>query len=98
MLIARPSQSQLLHRSSEHDRDLSQPVYNAIKRLRSTRFYGSKRKLLPWIYSNIASLEFETALDLFGGSASVSLLFKIMRKSVVYHDGLLFNEDVGEPY
>jgi adenine-specific DNA-methyltransferase len=93
MLIARPAQ--LLHRSSQHERDLTQPVYNAIRALPSTRFYGSKRKLLPWIYSNIASLQFETALDLFGGSGSVSLLFKIMRKSVVYHDGLRFNEDVG---
>jgi adenine-specific DNA-methyltransferase len=95
MLIARPSQSQLVHRCSGRDRDVAQPVYKAIEGLPSTRFYGSKRKLLPWIYSNVVHLEFETALDLFGGSASVSLLFKIMHKSVVYHDGFRFNEDVG---
>jgi adenine-specific DNA-methyltransferase len=95
MLIARPSQSQLVYRSSGYDRDLAQPVYKAIAALPSTRFYGSKRKLLPWIYSNVAHLKFATALDLFGGSASVSLLFKIMQKSVVYHDGFRFNEDVG---
>ena len=95
MLIARPSQSQLVYPTSGYDRDLAQPVCNAIEGLPPTRFYGSKRKLLPWIYSNVAHLKFETALDLFGGSASVSLLFKIMQKSVVYHDGFRFNEDVG---
>jgi adenine-specific DNA-methyltransferase len=95
MLTARPSQSQLAYRSSGYDRDLPQPVCSAIEALPPTRFYGSKRKLLPWIYSNVAHLKFETALDLFGGSASVSLLFKIMQKSVVYHDGFRFNEDVG---
>lgn len=95
MPITRPSQSQLEHRCSGHDRDLTQPVYKAIDALPSTRFYGSKRKLLPWIYSNVAHLKFNTALDLFGGSASVPLLFKIMQKSVVYHDGFRFNEDVG---
>src|SRR5262245_27477143 len=31
------------------------------------RYMGSKRRLLPWIYEVLASLEFETALDPFSG-------------------------------
>ena len=56
-----------------------------------TRFYGSKRRILEWIYDSIVHLDFQTALDLFGGTASVSLLFKAMGKNVTYHDGLTSN-------
>lgn len=62
----------------------------------STRYQGSKRKILPWIHSVIKELEFETALDVFGGSASVSYLFKKMNKSVTYNDKLLFNCLIGK--
>jgi hypothetical protein len=70
------------------------PVSESIKKVPSTRYYGSKRLLLPWIYKSVRGLQFESALDIFGGSASVSLLLLLMRKSVTYHDGLHFNEDV----
>lgn len=60
----------------------------------ATRYYGSKRRLLPWIYESIGGLRFNTVLDIFGGSASVSMLLQLMRKAVTYHDGLKFNEDV----
>jgi len=73
---------------------LIQPVGEAIKSLPKTRYYGSKRRLLPWIYENVSGLRFDTALDLFGGTASVSQLFRLMRKRVTYNDGLRFNEDV----
>lgn len=59
-----------------------------------TRYYGSKRKLLAWIHEVTSPLAFNTVLDLFGGTASVSLLFKAMSKRVTYHDGLTFNADV----
>lgn len=62
----------------------------------STRYQGSKRKILPWIYSAIKELEFDTALDAFGGSASVSYLFKKMNKSVTYNDKLFFNHLIGK--
>jgi adenine-specific DNA-methyltransferase len=71
-----------------------QSVIASVKTLPSTRYYGSKRRLLPWIYESIGNLRFNTALDIFGGSASVSLLLQLMRKSVTYHDGLGCNEDV----
>lgn len=57
----------------------------------TTRYQGSKRKLLGWIYQNIKEVEFESALDLFGGSGSVSYLFKKMGKKVTYNDYLKFN-------
>ncbi len=62
----------------------------------TTRYQGSKRKLLPWIYDAIKDLEFHTILDAFGGSASVSLLLKMMGKSVTFNDVLKFNSVIGE--
>lgn len=71
-----------------------QPVPDLIARFPQTRYYGSKRKLLPWMYRHLGVLNFSTVLDAFGGTGSVSLLFKAMRKHVTYHDGFRFNEDV----
>ncbi len=62
----------------------------------STRYQGSKRKILPWIHSAIKELKFETALDAFGGSSSVSYLLKKMKKSVTYNDKLHFNYIIGK--
>lgn len=73
---------------------LIKSVSETIAQLPSTRYYGSKRKLLPWIYDHVRTLEFDTVLDALGGTASVSLLFKAMRKTVTYHDGFRFNLDI----
>ena len=62
----------------------------------STRYRGSKRKLLPWIYSIIKEVDFFSALDAFGGTGSVSYLFKNMGKKVVYNDYLRFNFIIGK--
>jgi hypothetical protein len=48
----------------------------------STRYQGSKAKILNWIWSNIESLEFETCLDAFGGTGSVGYFLK--RKSGLF--------------
>lgn len=61
----------------------------------STRYQGSKRKILTWIYENIKNLKFETVLDGFGGTGSVSYLFKLMKKKVTFNDILLSNYQVG---
>lgn len=71
-----------------------EPISACLKRIPRTRFYGSKRNLLPWIYEHIAPLKFETVLDAFGGTGSVSMLLRMMGKSVRFHDGFLFNKDV----
>lgn len=57
----------------------------------TTRYYGSKKRLLGWIYECIKDLPFKTALDGFGGTASVSLLMKSMGKSVTFNDALISN-------
>ncbi|MCH8041209.1 MAG: DNA adenine methylase [Nitrospinae bacterium] len=73
-----------------------EPVPERIKNFPTTRYYGSKRKLLPWIFENIKMLNFNTVLDGFGGTGSVSLLFKAMNKDVTYHDAFSFSNHVGQ--
>jgi len=68
---------------------------NYIKTAPSTRYQGSKRRILPWLYKNIKNLEFETVLDGFGGTGSVSYLFKLMGKQVTFNDILLSNYQTG---
>jgi adenine-specific DNA-methyltransferase len=58
------------------------------------RFMGSKHRLLPWIESVLAGLEFETALDAFSGSGCVSYLLKTMGKRVQANDFLAFARDL----
>jgi len=71
-----------------------EPVANSISKFPTTRYYGSKRKLLPWVFDSLKLLEFETVLDAFGGTGSVSQLFRAMRKRVFYHDAFQFNAHV----
>jgi adenine-specific DNA methylase len=61
----------------------------------TTRYQGSKRKLIPWLLSCLDQLEFESVLDLFGGTASVSYALKERGKRVHYNDYLQFNQQVG---
>lgn len=62
----------------------------------STRYRGSKRKLLHWIYDALKDIEFNTVLDGFGGTGSVSYLFKAMGKEVTFNDYLKFNSIIGK--
>src|SRR4051794_15417289 len=58
------------------------------------RYMGSKHRLLPWIESVLADLEFESALDAFSGSGCVSYLLKTMGKRVHANDSLAFARDL----
>jgi adenine-specific DNA methylase len=62
----------------------------------STRYQGSKRKLLKWIGAKLHSIPFDTVLDCFGGTASVAYLFKTWGKSVVCNDVLRCNAEVAK--
>lgn len=62
----------------------------------STRYQGSKRKLLGWIGECLKPLAFDSCLDLFSGTASVSYLFKQMGKRVTSNDLLQFNQVIAE--
>ena len=61
----------------------------------STRYSGSKRRFVEWIWEHVKELPFDSVLDVFGGTASVSLLFKRYGKQVLYNDLLRFNQIVG---
>lgn len=54
----------------------------------TTRYQGSKRRLIPWLFDVFSTLEFDSCLDLFGGTASVSYLLKTMGKIVTFNDYL----------
>lgn len=52
----------------------------------STRFMGSKNKLLTEIWAVASQFEFDTALDLFSGSGVVGYMLKSQGKAVVSND------------
>ena len=64
-------------------------------RVPATRFQGSKRKLVGWIGAQLAPLQFDTALDAFGGTGSVSYELKRLGKAITYNDVLQFNRLIG---
>lgn len=61
----------------------------------STRFQGSKLKIVDWIWEEIKDLKFQTVLDAFGGTGSVAYMFKRRGKKVTYNDILKFNYYIG---
>ena len=52
----------------------------------STRFMGSKSKLLKEIWSVASQFRFNTAIDLFSGSGIVGYMFKCQGKAVISND------------
>ncbi len=52
----------------------------------STRYMGSKNKLLTEIWAVASQFEFETAIDLFSGSGIVGYMLKSHGKSVISND------------
>ncbi|MCK4452083.1 MAG: DNA adenine methylase, partial [Anaerolineae bacterium] len=61
----------------------------------STRYQGSKAKLVDWIWEQIADLDFTTCLDAFGGTGAVAYRLKQAGKRVTYNDLLRFNYYIG---
>jgi adenine-specific DNA methylase len=61
----------------------------------STRYQGSKRTLVNWIWESVCELPFDTVLDVFGGTGVVSHMFKNAGKQVIYNDYLAFNWNIG---
>ncbi len=58
----------------------------------TTRYQGSKRKLLAYLGEVFKKLEFSTCLDAFGGTGSITHLLRSMEKSVHYNDILPSNQ------
>lgn len=62
----------------------------------STRYQGSKRSLIEWIWEHTAPIDFDSVLDVFGGTAVVSHMFKSAGKKVIYNDSLRFNQKIAQ--
>lgn len=67
-------------------------------RIPVTRYYGSKRKLVEkiWNIFDELELEFDSVLDIFGGSAIFSYYAKTKGKTVIYNDIFKFNYLIGK--
>jgi len=61
----------------------------------STRYQGSKAKLVRWIWDLTKDISFDTVLDAFGGTGVVGYWLKQKGKQVTYNDILRFNYYVG---
>lgn len=64
-------------------------------RLPTTRYVGSKRKVVKWIWSNIKHLTFDTFLDALGGTGVVGYYAKSRGKGVTFNDILKHNYITG---
>lgn len=60
----------------------------------NTRYQGSKRKLLPYLYQIFAQQKCKSALDAFGGTGSVSYLLSRMGVDITYNDILPANCEI----
>ena len=61
----------------------------------STRYQGSKQKILNWIGYYTKDLDFHSVLDAFGGTGCVGYMYKRNGKQVFYNDALTFNHYIG---
>jgi DNA adenine methylase len=59
---------------------------NQIGKFPSTRYMGSKTKLLTQISDSVNDLQFENVVDLFSGSGIVGYMFKTQGKRIVSND------------
>lgn len=63
--------------------------------LPSTRYQGSKYKILDWISYCTKDLKFNSLLDAFGGTGCVGYVYKKRGKQIFYNDSLKFNHYIG---
>jgi len=61
----------------------------------TTRYQGSKRKIIDWLWDEITRVEFDSILDVFGGTGAISHKAKKFNKEVHYNDYLRFNHQIG---
>lgn len=57
----------------------------------STRYQGSKTKVINWIKFHTQNLVFDSVLDAFSGTGSVAYMYKQLGKQVISNDYLKFN-------
>jgi adenine-specific DNA methylase len=71
---------------------------NHKRKFTSTRYQGSKRRFVDWITNEINGngLEYQSVLDVFGGTGAMSYSFKALGKNVYYNDILKSNFIIGK--
>jgi adenine-specific DNA-methyltransferase len=62
-----------------------------LPRFPATRYQGSKRKMLSDLKQVFDRLEFNSCVDLFSGTGTVTLLFRLLGKRTTSNDFLAFN-------
>ena len=61
-------------------------IEEQVNKFPSTRYMGSKNKLIDAIWGASSQFEFDSVLDLFSGSGVVSYMFKVHGKRVISND------------
>lgn len=90
--IVRTNVVSLVKKAEATGRDMPEQV----KRYPELRYMGSKKRLLPWIHQVLNTLDFESALDPFSGTACVGYLMKSMGRRVYASDFLNFTSVVAD--
>jgi adenine-specific DNA-methyltransferase len=62
----------------------------------TTRYQGSKRKIVPQLAVLLGNLSGRTLIDLFSGSGTVSLLARFLDKSVIANDYMRYNSNTAD--
>lgn len=61
----------------------------------TTRYQGSKRKVIDWLWEQLTRVDFDSILDVFGGTGAIAHKSKQFNKQVYYNDYLKFNYEIG---
>ncbi|MCW3130305.1 MAG: DNA adenine methylase [Methanophagales archaeon] len=64
-------------------------------KLPTTRYQGSKSKIVEWIWEAVKKINFKSVLDAFGGTGIVGYFLKMKGKRVFYNDILKSNYYIG---
>lgn len=62
----------------------------------STRYQGSKSKIVDWVVTHLPNSALDTCLDAFGGTGVVAYALKKRGICVTYNDNLRFNALIGK--
>lgn len=81
-------------KTTKHQKQMGSSTFFDVLRP-STRYQGSKEKIVGWIWDNIKKLNFDTFLDALGGTGIVSFQVKQHGKQVFYNDVFKSNYYVG---
>jgi DNA adenine methylase len=75
---------------------VEQPLALQADKFPSTRYMGSKAKLLRQIWGVASQFNFDTVVDLFAGSGAVSYMFKAQGKCVISNDYMHLSHVLGK--